>query len=160
MPPDFAMRSSYTSPVRQPRREYHTRFGWWLMTHDRGGAAVIGCGALVILAADVAYSSSRWTGAFPRSFLIALGGLAACFVVPLVLRVNNPIGSDRRRARWNQRGANAVFVVLLVAFIEVGNRIGGNDAGVILGSIAGLATGFVLFVGRDVIRNRGRESQI
>lgn len=115
---------------------------------------MIGGGALVVLAFDLLYASTRWSGAFPRSFLIALGCLAACVVVAFALRLSRPLGSDRRHARWNQRGVNVVLVVLIIAFIEIGNREGGNDAGLLLGAIAGLAAGFAAFTLVDVVRKR------
>jgi hypothetical protein len=143
-------------PVRQSEREYHTRFGWWLMTHDRGGAAVIGIGAALVLAADVLYASSRWSGAFPRSFLLTFGGIAVCIAVAFALRLNRPIGADRRRARWNQRGVNVALVIVIVAFIEIGNHVGGDGAGLVLGALAGVASLFICATLAEFVRGRPR----
>src|SRR3954468_826120 len=115
------------------------------MTHDHGGAAVIGGGAALVLIADVIYAGMHWSGPFSRSFLIALGGLLACAVVTFGLRLGRPVGGDRRAARFNQRGPNFVLVVALVLFLEIGNQFGGNGAGEILGAVAGLAAFFVMF---------------
>lgn len=124
------------------------------MTHDRGGPALIGAGATVVLVADLLYAASHWNGSFPRAFLISLGALAAVAAISVALRLSRPIGADRRAARWNQRGVNIVLVVVLVAFIEIGNRVGGNDAGGILGAVAGLAGGFALYTSIWLLRKR------
>lgn len=139
--------------MRQPERQYHTKFGWWLMTHDRGAAAVIGGGAGVILIADVLYAASRWGGSFSRSFLISLGGLAAVCVLAFGMRLSKPVGADRRRARWNQRGTNVVLVIVIAVFVLVGNRLG-NATGEFLGLLAGLAGFFAVFTLVDVLRKR------
>jgi hypothetical protein len=131
--------------VRETARERHTKVGWWLMTHDRGGAAVIGAGALTVLIADLLYAASHWNGSFRRSFFVSVVALAVVALIAFAVRFVGQIATDRRAARWNQRGTNLVFVVVLVAFIEVGNRVGGNFAGGILGSLAALAGGFALY---------------
>jgi hypothetical protein len=140
--------------MRQPRREYHTRFGWWLMTHDRGGPSVIGAGAAVVLVADLLYAGSRWSGSFPPSFLISLAALAAVALISLALRFIRPVGAGRRAVRWNQRGVNIVLLVVLVAFIEVNSRVGGNGAGGMLGAVAGIAGGFALYTVVWLVRKR------
>ena len=124
------------------------------MTHDRGGAAVIGAGAAVILIADLVYASSRWSGSFSRSFLLTLGGLAVCGAIAFALRLARPIGADRRRARWYQRGANVVLLAVIVAFIEIGNRVGGDEAGSLLGMVAGLASFFLYITFAEFLRSR------
>jgi hypothetical protein len=73
--------------VRESERQYHTRFGWWVMTQNRGGAAVIGGAAALVLIADVVYAGTHWSGSFSRSFLITLAGLLACAVVAFGLRL-------------------------------------------------------------------------
>jgi hypothetical protein len=131
--------------MREPGREHHTRFGWWLMTHDRGGPAAIGAGATVVLVADLLYAVSRWSGSFSRAFLVSLAAMVAVALIALGLRVIGPIGAGRRAARWNQRGVNIVLVVVLLAFLEISDRLGGNGAGGVLGAVAGLAGGFALY---------------
>lgn len=67
-------------PYRREERDYHTRLGWWLMTHDRGGVALIGGGALVLLTADVVYVGLRWRGLhdrFDRGFIAGVVVLMA-----------------------------------------------------------------------------------
>jgi hypothetical protein len=124
------------------------------MTHDRGGPAAIGTGALIVLIADLFYASSHWSGSFPRSFLASLVALAVVALIALAVRFVRPIGTGRRAARWNQRGMNVVFIVVLVTFIEVSNRVGGNFAGEILGALAALAGGFALYTAVRLARRR------
>lgn len=140
--------------VRDTAREHHTRFGWWVMTHDRGGAAVIGGGALVVLVADAFFAATRWNGSFPRSFLISAGGLVVVAVVSLALRLARPIGADRRRDRWNQQSSNFVLVAVLVLLLVFGDRFGGNGGGEVSGSLAALAVFFVVMMGRELLRHR------
>jgi hypothetical protein len=139
---------------RPGEQKYHTRLGWWVMTHDRGGPAVIGAGAAVVLSADLLYAASHWSGSFPRAFLISLAALAAVALISLALRFIRPIGAGRGAVRRNQRGVNLVLVVVLVAFIEVNNGIGGNDAGGILGAVAGIAGGFAVSMAVWLARKR------
>jgi hypothetical protein len=124
------------------------------MTHDRGGTAVIGAGALILLIADLFYASSHWSGSFPRSFLASLVALAVVALIALAVRFVRPIGTGRRAARWNQRGMNIVFIVVLVAFLQVGNRVGGNFGGEILGAVAMLSGGFALYTAVWLARRR------
>jgi hypothetical protein len=140
--------------VRETARERHTKVGWWLMTHDRGGAAVIGAGAFLVLIADLLYASGHWSGSFRRSFLVSVAAIAVVALISLAVRSVGQIGTGRRAERWNQRGMNFVFVVVLVAFIEVGNRVGGNFAGGILGALAALAAGFALYSAAWIARRR------
>lgn len=140
--------------MRQPQRESHTRFGWWVMTHDRGGAGVIGAGAAAVLVADLVYAVSHWSGSFPRAFLVSLAAVFAVAVISLALRFLVPIGAGRRALRWNQRGVNVVLVVVLVAFIEVNNRAGGSGAGGTLGAVAALAGGFAIYTAVWLVRKR------
>ena len=139
--------------MRQPRRESHTRFGWWVMKHDRGGAGVIGVGAAAVLVADLLYAISHWSGSFPRAFLISLAAVFAVVLIALALRLLPRIGAGRRAVRWNQRGVNVVLILVLVAFIEI-NRVGGNGAGGTLGAVAALAGGFAIYTAVWLARKR------
>lgn len=139
--------------MRPSERELHTRFGWWLMTHDRGSAAVIGGGAAAILVADVLYAASRWGGSFSRSFLVSLGGLAVVCLLGFAMHLTKPVGADRRRARWNQRGMNIVLVIVIAVSVLAGNRLG-NETGELLGMLAGLAGFFAVFTLVAVLRKR------
>jgi hypothetical protein len=112
------------------------------MTHDRGGAAVIGAGALLVLIADLIYTSAHWSGSFRRSFAVSLAALA---VLGLAFRFVEQIGKGRRAARWNQRGMNIVLVALIVVFLEVGDRVGGDFTGETFGALAGLAGAFAMY---------------
>jgi hypothetical protein len=124
------------------------------MTHDRGGSAVIGTGAAVILIADLLYATSRWTGSFPRAFLLALGTLAAVAAIAFALRFIRPIGAGRESARWNQRGVNIVLLGVIFAFLDVNHHFGGNEVGEILGTVAGASGGFALYTAVWIARKR------
>ena len=127
-----------------PGRESHTRFGWWLMTHDRGAAAVLGGGAMLVLLSVVGYAASQWGGSFARSFLITLGGAIACCIIAWLLRLSKPIGADRRAARWRQQGNNTVLVALIIALVVVTYVLGGDPLGQLLGAVAGFACVFAV----------------
>lgn len=130
--------------MRKSTRQYHTQLGWYVMTHDRGGPAVIGIGAAVVLVADLVYTASHWSGSFPRSFLVSFFALLVVGAVAFLARFVPPLGPSRRAARWNQRVVKAVFIVVLFAYLRAGDRLGGNSAGEILGAIAILSGGFAL----------------
>jgi hypothetical protein len=103
------------------------------MTHERGGPAVIGVTAAGVLVADLAYSLSRWSGSFSRSFLFALAFVA---IAALSGRLG---GTDARRQR----------IVWVVALVVIGIWVwfipGGSYGGAICGMLAALAGGFLLF---------------
>jgi hypothetical protein len=124
------------------------------MTHDRGGPAVIGAGAVIVLIADLFYASSHWSDSFPRSFLASFVTLTVVALIAVAVRFVRPVGTGRPAARWNQRGMNIVFIVVLVTFIEVGNRVGGNFTGEIFGALAALAGGFALYTAVWLARRR------
>ena len=126
-------------------RQYHTRLGWWLMSNDRRGSAVIGAGALAVLVGDVVYAATRWHGSFPRAFGVSLGLLGVVALIALAARFIRPFGNSRRARGWTQRGVNVVLLFLLVMIIDVNDRAGGNFAGTIAGEVAGLAGGFALY---------------
>ena len=126
-------------------RQYHTRLGWWLMSSDRRGSAVIGAGAAAVLTGDVVYAATRWHGSFPRAFLVSLGGIGVVALVALAVRFIRPIGNSRRTRGWAQRGVSVLLLFVLLAIIDVSDRVGGNFAGTIAGEIAGLAGGFTLY---------------
>ncbi len=69
-------------------------------------------------------------------------------------RLNRPVGADRKRARWNQRGVNVALVIVIVAFIEIGNRVGGDGAGLVLGAVAGVASLFICVTLTEFVRTR------
>ena len=126
--------------MRPAERTQHTRFGWWLMTHDRSAAALIGGVAFVLLVADLAYVASRWnglSGRFDRGFLL---GLVALLLVVLLLRplgVGQPIGSDRLGAGRRARRVNAVSVLVIGLLVVLTGWSGGHTwAGTILGMLA------------------------
>jgi hypothetical protein len=89
-----------------------------MMTHERGGPAVIGAGAVVVLAADLLYSASNWSGSFPRAFLISLAGLGTVVLLFVALRVARPMRAGRGVDRWYQRGVNLVLVVVMSSWLS------------------------------------------
>lgn len=126
-------------------RQYHTRLGWWLMTHDRGGPVAIGAGATVVLFTDLLYAASRWHGAFQRAFLVSLGAVGAVALIALAVRFIRPIGTSRRALIWTQRGINVALLLVLLVLIDVNDRVGGNFSGTVAGEVAGLAGGFAVY---------------
>jgi hypothetical protein len=129
------------------------------MTHDRGGPAVIGVAASVVLVSDIACTESRWGGSFSRSFLLTLLGMGMWTAVAMGLRVYRPIGTSRRASRWRRRAVRVAFLVSIVLFLDVSDRIGGDVAGEIAGAVAGLSGVFTLVVVVDLVRRRMRASR-
>lgn len=113
-----------------------------MITHERGGATLVGGVAGLVLVADLLYAASRWSGSFPRSFLVALGGLVVYGIAGWLLGLGRPIGADRGAARRRQRGTNVVLVALLAGIVAAALRLGGNRVAEGLGVLAGLAAGF------------------
>lgn len=141
--------------LRRQRRQYHTRVGWWLMTHDRGGVVVIGTGAIVVLGADLAYAVTRWSASFARSFSFASAVLLVAVVAGLLLRLGGSIGPDRATARRRQRTNNLLLDVLCGAAV-VTCMIGavfGNFAGEILGLVAVVAGLFAVAALAALVRS-------
>jgi hypothetical protein len=110
-------------------REDHTRVGWWLMTHDRAGSALIGSVALAAVVADTFYVATDWHG-HGGGFLLGLGLLAAAAMLAKTLRVG-----DARRARRNDVILGSVLVVSVIAALSRGV---GAAWGVLLGELAAL----------------------
>jgi hypothetical protein len=124
------------------------------MTHDRDGSILIGGGAAVALIADLAYSATRWSGAFPRSFLVSVTALAGVALLSLVVRVIGVIGAGRRALVWNQRVVNVVLILAVAVYINVINSSGGSFLGAILGAVAALAAGFAVGTAVWLVRHR------
>jgi hypothetical protein len=125
-----------TASGRRDARAYHTRLGWWVMTHERGGPAVIGATATAILVGDLGYSLSHWSGSFPRSFLFNLAFAAVAALSGLL------VGSDPRRQRIGWAAA------LVVLGIWAWFNPGGSYGGAICGILAFAAGGVLLFSAR------------
>ena len=114
-------------------RQDHTRVGWWLMTHDRAGAALIGSVALAVVAADASYVAVDW-GALGGGFLLGLALLAVAAVLAKALHAGDP-----RRARRN----NLVVGALIVATVIAAPALGSTWA-VLLGELAALGCLFAV----------------
>ena len=108
--------------VRRPEREYHTRFGWWVMTHDRGGAAIIGLAAFAAVTSDAIFVATRWHGfdsAFGRGFVSGFVGLAVFGLVGRTLSGHAPLADDRDLARRRARRNNVGAVIVLLVFVSL-----------------------------------------
>jgi hypothetical protein len=127
-----------------------------MMTHDRATAAIVGCGAVLLLVADVVYVIVRWAGVgsrFDRSFLV---GVAVLIVLGLVARafgVGKPLGADRDRARRRAQRLNGIFAVSIVLTVAVSSRFG-NIQAVLLGEFAALTAGFGVACIRELLHPR------
>ena len=73
-------------------RSYHTRIGWWLMTHEGALPILVGATALAILLADVTYAALNWGTSLGEWFAIGF------------LRLLRVLGD---RVRRQARAANA-----------------------------------------------------
>lgn len=145
-------------PYQRGERDHHTRLGWWLMTHDRGGVALIGGGALVLLTADLVYVGLRWRGPhdrFDRGFIVGFAVLIAGGLLAKALGLGKPMGLNRKKARFRWQSANVVVVVVIVFLVAASERYGGHAmAGVLLGELAALSGFFAVFTGWWVARRQ------
>ena len=139
--------------MRQPPSEYHTRLGWWVMTHGRAGPAFVGTCASIVLVADLLLAATHWTGSFPRAFVTSLVALAAVALIAFALRSISVTRASRSATRSTQRAINTVVLVAIVSFIALG-RVSGGESGWILGAIAGLSGVFVVYTAGLLIRGR------
>jgi hypothetical protein len=129
--------------MHRSERQYHTRVGWWLMTHERGAAAVIGLSACIVLAVDLIYVAARWHGftqSFGRGFTLGFASLTLCGLMAWALRVQGPT-STRQQAKRRASRTNVLFVVVILAFVFVIGHFG-SQAAALLGSVAALSLFF------------------
>jgi hypothetical protein len=136
-------------------RDFHTRLGWWVMTHPRGGAALIGCVALLALAADggyVAYRSHGLDTSFHRAFLVGVLGMWLLgVVVPGRLGVAEPLRADRAKARQRARRLVKLHAPIPIAVVAAGYAFGNHVMfGIVLGGFAFLFGLFVLSTLREI----------
>src|SRR3982751_6923919 len=116
------------------------------MTHDRGGAMLIGGGAWGVLAADATYVAIRWSGiatAFGRGVAYGFAGLLFAMLIGTALGVRGAIGPDRDAARRRARRTNRGVAVLLLVFVLFSFRFA-NAFGVLVGNLAALALLFAV----------------
>jgi hypothetical protein len=123
------------------------------MTHDRGAAVIFAAAAAAVLAGDLVYAASRWSGSFRLSFLVPVVGVAASAALGLAFRLDRPIGSDRRRARWRQRGLTVTLIIAVLAVLVVSEVLGGNQGGELLGLLAGVAALFTALMAGALINH-------
>jgi len=104
------------------------------LTHDRGGSALIGAGALALLAGDLVYVGIRWHGhdRFDRGFLVGFVVLMAVGLPGKALGLGKPIGPDRKKARYG----------------------GHATTGVLFGEVAAVSGHFVVYTGWWVARHQ------
>jgi hypothetical protein len=129
-------------------RRYHTRLGWWIMTHDVGGGAALAGLACVVLLADGAYLALRWGGlggGFHRGVVLGVLTMPALAVAVRAAGVRKPAG-DRRSARRRARRVNGIAVASIVAVVLFAPALGHNALlGTVLGEVAAIALWFVAF---------------
>jgi hypothetical protein len=133
-------------PRPSSNRENHTRLGWWLMTHDRGGAILIGSVACAVLAADATYVAIRWSGAgtaFGRGVAWGFVGLLFLMLIAKGLGVGSAIRTGRAATRRRARRTNWSLVVLAIVFVLLSFRFA-NPYGTLLGTFAALALLFAV----------------
>jgi hypothetical protein len=120
-------------------REFHTRLGWWMMTHPRGGAVVIGTIALVGFVADLAYVAVGRHGldtSFHRWFLAGVVAMVLLTLIANRLGVAEPLGTDRVAARRRARRISRLHPLMPLLAVIAGFVFGtGVLAGLILGCI-------------------------
>jgi hypothetical protein len=125
------------------------------MTHARGGAAVIGCGALVVLIADTAYVAGHWQHAATRLHYGFVGGVALLVLVwvsGFYLGLSDPTGEDREQARARSRRQNRVLrPVSLVGYIVAFGFDVTVAEGMALGAFALLASYFAVICFREMV---------
>lgn len=133
---------------RAEERTHHTRLGWWIMTHDRGGTAAIGGGALALLLADAIYTATQWHAEhdkLARGFLFGFGVLVIAGFLAKALGLDRPIGPDRRRARVRARFANLVGLLIIGVLIVAPHWFGSSTFGVVLGEVAAVSAFFAAY---------------
>lgn len=132
---------------RRPARDYHTRLGWWVISHESGGSLLIGAVAALVLLADLIYVVSHWRGSFATGCLAALVSMVVVLAVALALR-RMSFGADPRvAARRRQRTTNGAAFVFILGFLVGTNLLHGSWAGSTLGLLAVLSGYFAALSG-------------
>jgi hypothetical protein len=120
------------------------------MTHETGGAMLVGSVACLVLAGIAIYSVDAWgTAHYGRNLGAGFLATAVAAVIGKGMGLGKPIGADRRAARVRARATNALLVVLLVAFLVT---MAGNETPTLLGCLAAVAALFVFFSAAAVVR--------
>ena len=136
-------------------REFHTRLGWWVMTHPRGGAAVIGWVVLVPLVAIVAYVAHQWHGvdsSFHRAFVVAAVGMWLFMFIADRLGVAEPLGTDRSLARRRARSIRKLYAPIPIAVVIAGYVFGTYvTVGLVLGCLAYVLGYLAVSAAREVV---------
>jgi hypothetical protein len=142
-------------PRERSGREFHTRLGWWVMTHPRGGAAVIGWAALMLLAADiayVAYQGHRMDTWFHRAFVVGAVGTWLVGLIADRLGVAETLGTDRAAARRRARNISKLHAPIPIAVLIAGFVFGSHvTVGVALGSFACVFGMFVVSAAQEIM---------
>jgi hypothetical protein len=124
--------------VRRSRREYHTRLGWWFMTHESALIATMCAVAGVILVAEAIYIASRWTGLGSTFNLGFAGGAVGLLLIAALTRT---LRLDEARPL---RDNVLVFAVVTVLFIA--SDMFGVGIAPVLGAVGALAAVFPLLL--------------
>ncbi len=146
--PSFVVRLASRVEYGESERRYHTRLGWWVMTHDRGGAILIGLVASLILAIDLALIAVRWDKFSPLSFAVGFVSLAVFGVAARLLGAGAPVGADRVEARRRAGYSKAVFAALLFAVLGGARLVGLSNFSFLAGLVAALAVMFIAVTAR------------
>jgi hypothetical protein len=155
---DGPLVAAYDESVTRERsaRDFHTRLGWWVMTHPRGGAALIGWVAVAALAVGAGYVAHQWHGldsSFHRAFVIGAVGMWLVGFVADRLGVAEPLGADRVRARHRARSIAKLHAPIPFAVIAAGYAFGNYVmVGLILGGLLILFGLFAISALREVVR--------
>lgn len=140
-------------------RDYHTRFGWWVMTHDRGGPVVLGCITLAVFVGAIVWIviwRGRIDGAFGWGLLAGGLLLPLTFFVARAIDVIAPSG-DRDSARRNAAMTRAVFTQMIVALFALQTWLGGDAFwGVLLAEAALTALFMAVMSFRDALHTPHR----
>jgi hypothetical protein len=128
------------------------------MTHARGGAALIGCVALVALIADAAYLAEHWQGVATSLHYGFVGGIALLLLVwasGFYLGLGDPTttnrGQARARTRRQQKFLGPVSLLGYVVAFGFGITV---VVGVILGEVVMLGCFFAVSGFREAANPR------
>jgi hypothetical protein len=124
--------------VRRSRREYHTRLGWWFMTHESTLTATVCAVACAVLVADGIYVARRWTGPGSTFNLGFAGGAVGLLLIAALTRT---LRLDEARPL---RDNVLVFAVVTVLFIA--SDMFGVGIAPVLGAVGALAAVFPLLL--------------
>jgi hypothetical protein len=135
-------------------RNFHTRFGWWFMTHPRGGAALLGSVAVVALTAEAAYIAHQWhrlDSSFHRAIAVGLVAIVLLCLIDTRLGIAEPLGSDRSLARHRARTFRKIYAPVPFVVIAAGFTFGTYvEIGLLLGVLPFMFGMFAITAVREI----------